>query len=279
MKLCTATWLLTRLRLETEHSTTRLDATATKCNASDASQRWSWNNETLQQGGSGLCLGVVPPTPPRSDHCETRVTLLPCGDSAAVRWRKLPGAAGAQSASSVQLVNALNHQPLNLYESPLDPGRFHREVQTCAPPRPVRNNLWTLGHGGSIESRAGGCLGTGMVTVTPTPAPAVVSSTQVYSKLLNDGSTAVLLLNRADNHSANVSANLGRCLMAGYVEGGEVSVTNLRDGSTLPSCVCHLHRCTHLLTLLTLVQRITGAAVSQGLRARWWARTTTSCSS
>ena len=175
-------------------SITRLDATATKCIAANG-QHWSWDNGTIRQASSGACLGVVPPNPPRADHCETRVTTLPCSSGAAVRWSKVAGAADASSA--VQLVNELNHQPLNLYESPLDPGRFHREVQTCAPLRSVPNNLWSFEANGSIVSGAGGCLGTGEVRETPTGSAPTFDLRQAYSKLLNDGSTALLLLNRA----------------------------------------------------------------------------------
>ena len=58
--------------------------------------------------------------------------------------------------------------------------------------------------------------------------PAAAQDLQVYAKLLHDGSTAVLLLNRNDNQTMNVTAGLGRCLAAGYEQGKAVRVKDLR---------------------------------------------------
>ena len=224
----------------------------------------------LKQGSSGLCLGVVPPVPARKDHCETRVTTLPCnGSDHAVRWKvqKPPlggpataagdvgvggdgdadgapasgrsdsptdatttdatttGATTADAATTaatrstttgaatgVVLVNALNGQPLNLYASPLDKGRDHKDVQTCSPVTAAPNNLWQMmpqsepgvtvdlaarpldlsaaagagaGAVGSIKSNAasGSCLSTGMVAVTPDGPPRPVFSS--FSAIFN----------------------------------------------------------------------------------------------
>ena len=138
-------------------------------------------------------------------------------------------------------VSALTHQPLNLYLSPLDKGRFGREVQTCAPLSAVKNNLWLLptgtNHSGPIK-QADHCLSTGMVTVSGggSVPPGSHKVAQVFSKLLHDGSTALLLLNRGES-VANVSANLGRCLARGYGTGATFSALNLRDSAALPSIV------------------------------------------
>jgi len=54
------------------------------------------------------------------------------------------------------------------------------------------------------------------------------SAPQVLTKMLDDGSTAFLLMNWNDNTSVSITADLGRCLGAGFRKGAPVAVTNLR---------------------------------------------------
>ena len=54
------------------------------------------------------------------------------------------------------------------------------------------------------------------------------SAPQVLTKMLDDGSTALLLMNWNANASVSITADLGRCLGAGFRMGAPVAVTNLR---------------------------------------------------
>ena len=54
------------------------------------------------------------------------------------------------------------------------------------------------------------------------------SAPQVLTKMLDDGSTALLLMNWNANTSVSITADLGRCLGAGFRKGAPVAVTNLR---------------------------------------------------
>jgi len=233
-------------------TTVRWDAVVSKCNGS-AAQRWavtpavgSSSAVTLRQASSGMCLGVLPLVPAAA--CQNRVAPMDCATGGpATRWTMQPHvAADIESGTSTYvLVSQLNKQPLNVYGGPLDPGRRDREVQTCSPVNTQANNLWTISaasNGSAIHTGIGGgmCLGTGSVTVCESCDPpaghpnAAKKDAQVYSKLLSDGSTALLLLNRGVNPALNVSADLGRCVASGWGQGAQYSVTDLRDGSALP---------------------------------------------
>ena len=79
---------------------------------------------TLKQKSSGLCLGVVS----NGRDCESQVTTMECAAKGAA-WKRF------QRRSSFSLVSELNGQPLNLFESPLDKGRFKLDVQSGPGPK------------------------------------------------------------------------------------------------------------------------------------------------
>ena len=228
----------------------RFDAVVTKdslgCDGS-AQQNWALSTlatnatVTVKQKSSGLCLGVVS----NGRDCESQVTTMACIAKGAA-WRRFQ----QRNSTQFSLMSELNGQPLNLFESPLDTGRFKLDVQTCKGASQgdgvPANNLWVFdaclpADGGIMppcltSAVTKGCVYTGNISITPDQPPPISAEgdSSVYSKLLNDGSTAMLFVNRNDSRTLNVSASLSECLGAGYAAGTTLAAIDLRDDSPLP---------------------------------------------
>ena len=119
------------------------------------------------------------------------------------------------------------------------------EHRTCHGSGVPPNNLWALdaclpSDGGAMwqcltSVATKGCVHTGNISITPDQPPvADQGDSSVYSKLLNDGSTAMLFVNRNDSRALNISASMSSCLGAGYVAGAMLAAVDLRDDSPLP---------------------------------------------